>query len=518
MENNFDVDYLSCRTCLKKNYNGSNSLFDFVEYETRIELKEILWRFSNVAIAANENIQPTRICLSCTERLLEAYDFLIKIEESEQRLRKFFESIDSKLEEGQNEYNLIQECEDVPASEDEEGFYIVDEIPVEQIEEEDANICIDEITHLEDCHQEIHDDANTINEAGSDNIAFQMNDIKPEIKYTEGCRIKNESSFKGQVLETVCIKSELDLSTTIENEHLDEINRETILEFEVENKIQNEELKNGNISQKFQCPNCPRLYSKRETLASHQKTHQNPISFECSQCEKSFTRKDNLLRHMITHKAGEGNRKHNYKRGLCPFCGESFPQASLIIHIRRHTGEKPYKCDLCDKGYPRSQDLMIHKRSHTGEKPHLCNTCGKAFSRPNKLARHIRVHTGERPYKCTQCSKAFAQSNDLNLHIRRHTGEKPYKCGICNEGFINGTALKNHRKSAKHFSTDDQRPDRYEKIRVTNPHRPCFRTKLNGENAALSEEQLMHTDKDNTTTVIKMEDNITYLIDEEENS
>ena len=49
-------------------------------------------------------------------------------------------------------------------------------------------------------------------------------------------------------------------------------------------------------------------------------------------------------------------------------------------------------------------------RMQTGEKPYKCDVCEKAFTDAVVLKKHKRIHTGEKPFKCTECDKAFAES------------------------------------------------------------------------------------------------------------
>ena len=53
----------------------------------------------------------------------------------------------------------------------------------------------------------------------------------------------------------------------------------------------------------------------------------------------------------------------------------------------------------------------------------------------SNLDRHMRIHTNEKPYECDVCEKRFSESSSLTNHMRIHTNEKPYECDVCEKRF-----------------------------------------------------------------------------------
>lgn len=62
--------------------------------------------------------------------------------------------------------------------------------------------------------------------------------------------------------------------------------------------------------------------------------------------------------------------------------------------------------------------LIISEPMTAGE--HFCTICFKYFRDNWSLKRHIRTHTGEKPYHCEVCGRKFSRNDYLAKHRIRH--------------------------------------------------------------------------------------------------
>jgi len=130
-----------------------------------------------------------------------------------------------------------------------------------------------------------------------------------------------------------------------------------------------------------------------------------------------------------------------------------FQQAVIIpapAPVERSIDVQPGQtiCGVCDKHCRSHSALKMHMRTHTGERPFDCKECGSRFVQESDLKRHMMTHKGEKPYACSYegCGKAFTQSPHLKDHMRIHSGEKPYACSYegCGKAFTQNSNLKSH--------------------------------------------------------------------------
>ena len=80
------------------------------------------------------------------------------------------------------------------------------------------------------------------------------------------------------------------------------------------------------------------------------------------------------------------------KKSECPVCGILLsPKTNVNVHLRTHSGVRPYECVLCLNRFRQKAHLMKHFRCTHNQKqpPHICLFCSLETVTSNDLYRHI---------------------------------------------------------------------------------------------------------------------------------
>ena len=160
----------------------------------------------------------------------------------------------------------------------------------------------------------------------------------------------------------------------------------------------------------------------------------------CDVCGKSFSSEKYLQMHSSLHGAATPHRhlvaenfKTNEYRGelggdgfkssswTCKICNKIFAQnSSFKNHMRTHSDERPFVCEICSIGFKERYHLKKHMLfKHSDELKEKCQFCGKRFKDSTAVRAHERIHSDHRPYHCRRCGKAFKTSECLWHHENR---------------------------------------------------------------------------------------------------
>ncbi|KAH8311796.1 hypothetical protein KR044_008063, partial [Drosophila immigrans] len=165
------------------------------------------------------------------------------------------------------------------------------------------------------------------------------------------------------------------------------------------------------------------------------------------------TKQENVHNNNKNKTSSISKKEEKLDKFICELCGlQSATTPNHEIHMRRHKGEKNFKCEECGSRHYSKYLMELHYRvKHKGEKPFACKFCGERFHSGSTRIRHEnRKSDNNKSYVCDQCGRCFADASNLKIHIVRHTGVKAFDCEICNVAFPRNTNLKIHYRSKQH--------------------------------------------------------------------
>ncbi len=231
-------------------------------------------------------------------------------------------------------------------------------------------------------------------------------------------------------------------------------------------ELHKQKFNRGRLSAANQVANCAEFATTRNKSLSldfyvHVRGEKVDKPYKCTVCKYSCKTRTDMARHVCIH-TGE----KPYKCVLCDF-GATHSTLLASHMASNHPGIKPFKCTVCHKAHITSCQLRRHMRLH-GDHRYKCIFCVFSSQHKGDMQRHTRVHTGEKPFKCTVCNYASTQSPPLSTHMRsKHPGVYPFTCTVCAKGFFRETQLKQH--SSLHLTESPRKVSTVDKVRQK-PH------------------------------------------------
>jgi KRAB domain-containing zinc finger protein len=178
---------------------------------------------------------------------------------------------------------------------------------------------------------------------------------------------------------------------------------------------------------------------ENETIIENRKVMILPNrNFKCPECPKDYMDRSSLAYHI--------RNSHENNKGTCHLCGKELGKRSLASHMARVHAEKMLHCDQCDYTTPSAVSLKIHIETKHDARRHICHECGKDFAHKIVLTNHIKDKHTDKVYMCDQCDfTCVGQSGQMVVHKQFKHCPVQYICAFCDFVTSSNEELKEHK-------------------------------------------------------------------------
>ncbi|KAM9808138.1 zinc finger protein ZFPM1 [Neosynchiropus ocellatus] len=150
----------------------------------------------------------------------------------------------------------------------------------------------------------------------------------------------------------------------------------------------------------------------------------NKDIFPCKDCGIWYRSERNLQAHLLYYCASRQKQP-----AAAPSPPQDKPKES-------YPNERVCPFPQCNKSCPSASSLEIHMRTHSGERPFVCLICLSAFTTKANCERHLKVHTDTLSGVCHGCGFVSATRDILYSHlVTSHMACQPgSRSEVCSPG------------------------------------------------------------------------------------